>query len=125
MNINIIVLFSILIIHYIADFCLQTEYQGMNKWHSVMALCEHTFMYSAIWFFISIFYYFIDKNILIIAFAPITFVLHTSTDYFTSKISHEKYNDYHFYGFTGFWSVIGFDQILHIVQLVLTYQLLK
>lgn len=58
-----------------------------------------------------------------LVFALITFVLHTVTDYFTSRITSKFFNpvdgedpDFH----NGF-VVIGFDQVLHHLQLWFTY----
>jgi uncharacterized membrane protein len=58
------------------------------------------------------------ENLNLIWFAPITFVFHTATDYFTSRQVKRLFakQDYH----NGFvW--VGADQILHYVQLILTY----
>jgi hypothetical protein len=55
-------------------------------------------------------------------FSAVTFVGHTATDYITSRCSKKYFskNDYH----NGF-VVIGFDQILHYLQLYFTYKLLS
>jgi len=54
-------------------------------------------------------------------------VAHTITDYFTSKITSRLYAQGKF-GSTipnlGFFSMIGFDQVLHYGQLLLTFHLL-
>ena len=55
-------------------------------------------------------------------FVGITFVCHTITDYFTSRLNSKLWakGDVH-----NFFVSVGFDQVLHYVQLFLTYQLLK
>ena len=62
-----------------------------------------------------------------ITFPLITFVFHTLTDYFTSKIVSRKFANQE-YGSPipnfGAFTVIGFDQVLHYVQLFLTYHFL-
>jgi hypothetical protein len=54
-------------------------------------------------------------------FGFITFIFHTITDYFTSRLNSKlwKKGDVH-----NFFVSIGFDQVLHYVQLFLTYKLL-
>jgi len=64
----------------------------------------------------------------IFLFFPITFILHTLTDYFTSKIVKYKFNKKHYGSFIpnfGAFTIIGLDQLLHYIQLFLTYYLLK
>ena len=58
-------------------------------------------------------------------FSGITFIAHTVTDYFTSKIVSKRFENKHFGSKIpnlGAFTVIGFDQILHYVQLILTYE---
>jgi len=54
-------------------------------------------------------------------FVLITFVAHTITDYFTSRLNAKLWakGDVH-----NFFVSVGFDQVLHYVQLFVTYQLL-
>jgi hypothetical protein len=53
-----------------------------------------------------------------LCFAGITFFAHFATDYVTSRISKKFFDakDYH----NGF-VVVGFDQVLHYVQLLATF----
>lgn len=115
--INIYVLFAILIIHWIADFVLQTDQQAKNKSKDSWALMAHTSIYSLIWLIPT--YFVLSFNCF--TFVLITFIAHTITDYFTSRLNtylHKK-GDIH-----NFFVSVGFDQILHYVQLILTYKLL-
>ncbi len=104
-------IFMILLIHWLADFVLQTDWQAKNKSSNNYALLTHTGVYSLIWLVI-----------LGPMFALITLVAHTITDYFTSRLNKYLWEkgDVH-----NFFVSVGFDQILHYVQLFLTYQLLK
>jgi hypothetical protein len=111
-------IFSILLIHWVADFVFQTHNQAIGKSKNWNALLAHTSTYSLVWM--------IPAALVIgkmaIVFVGITFIAHTITDYFTSrwvKISFDK-QDFH----NGFVK-IGLDQILHYIQLFLTYYLLK
>lgn len=125
--VNIYVVFAILFIHWIADFVLQTDKQAKGKSKNWADLLSHTGTYSAVWLFASAFIIYFDGNGLshmdnayyALLFAGITFVAHTITDYFTSRLNSKLYtaNKVHY-----FFVSIGFDQILHYVQLFLTYQ---
>jgi len=128
--INVYVVLAILLIHWFADFVLQTDKEARNKSKSWKALLSHTVTYSLVWYFI-MFVISVWGNHLggpkredlgwsswMILFPVVTFVCHTITDYFTSRLNsklHAK-GDVH-----NFFVSIGFDQWLHAVQLILTY----
>lgn len=125
-----------LIVHWIADFVLQSHEQAVNKSKSIVYLLEHTVVYSAFWYFamfMAVSYktalglehlnddqwlLFVQDD-LCMKFALITLVAHTITDFVTSRIVKHFFNkkDYH----NGFL-VIGIDQILHYLQLYFTYK---
>lgn len=110
----------ILLIHWLADFCLQTDEQAKRKSVEGEYLFYHCFTYSLVWLFFSSII--LESLKLGAIFAFVTYVTHTGIDFFTSRISKpfwEK-NDTH----NGF-VVVGFDQILHYIQLFLTYNWLK
>lgn len=118
---TLIEIFSILIIHWFGDFVLQTDKQAKGKSKNWGDLLSHTFVYSGIWLpFLPIL---ISKEpINWCMFFAITFVCHTITDYFTSRLNSKLWaaGKVHW-----FFVSIGFDHILHYVQLFLTYHLLK
>lgn len=116
------IILAIITIHFCADFILQTDWQAKNKSTNWIALLRHTGSYSIVWFLICNGYSVITGNYLMVACFPvITFICHTITDYFTSRWVKKSFDkqDYH-YGFVK----IGFDQVLHYVQLFLTYYFL-
>lgn len=116
---TLIEIFSILTIHWIADFVLQTDKQAKGKSKNWSELLSHTVIYSLCWWIIAPFLpHWYDAGI----FVFITFVLHTITDYFTSRLNSKLWADgkIHY-----FFVSIGFDQILHYVQLFTAYYLLK
>lgn len=118
MELKIIIL--ILCIHWFADFVLQTDWQAKNKSSNDYALSLHVTNYSITWL---VFTWFIFNNFyLALGFSAITFFLHWCTDYFTSRINTKLWNkgEVHY-----FFVSIGFDQVLHYVQLFGTYYLLK
>ena len=121
---NLIEIFSIFIIHWIADFIFQDEKWALGKSKNWKDLLSHTFIYSFIWL---IFGLIIFNNINVLYFSLITFTLHTMTDYFTSRIVSKKFAKQE-YGSAipniCAFSWIGFDQVLHYLQLFGTYWLL-
>jgi len=147
---SLIEIFSILIIHWFADFVLQTEKEAVNKSNSFKYLISHTLSYSIVWLVIGNFYVLISAfngiiispfplNVLI--FWGVTLISHTITYYFTSRLNkklvpksvhlefvsspqegtfYPKGSKWH-----NFFVGIGFDQLLHYFQLFITYYLLK
>jgi len=121
--INVWAILGILFIHWIFDFIFQTDKDAKGKSTSIKCLLNHTFFYSLYWTIpMMALVVFHDKPFCILWFVPITFVAHTITDYFTSKLNTHLYKkgDIH-----NFFVSVGFDQWLHVVQLLLTYQILN
>ena len=122
-QLNLIEVFSIIIIHWFCDFVLQTDKQAKGKSTSNRQLTMHVLSYSTVWLIIANIYAIITNNWYMIAFfAPITFICHWITDYFTSRLNSKLWakGDVH-----NFFVSVGFDQVLHYTQLFLTYALLK
>src|SRR5258708_5717270 len=118
MSIKIWEVVSILFIHWIADFIIQTGWQANNKSKRNDALLYHTISYSLIWLLpVTYMLGFING----VYFIVITLFCHTITDYITSRINSKlwKENKIHM-----FFVSIGFDQFLHFVQLIISYKLL-
>lgn len=129
---NIYIIIAILAVHWLADFLLQTDWQAQNKSSNIKALLEHTVTYSWVWFFVVLFYLIIQYNafefykILICVFVSIyftitTFICHTITDYFTSRLNKKLWEEKKVHWF---FVSIGFDQLLHYIQLLITYKLI-
>lgn len=117
---------TIIFIHWVADFVLQTHEQAINKSSNNFYLTQHVLSYTFTWIFafalwMAIIVYGTELNgydfghtRMILWFFPITFVAHWITDYFTSRLNsylHKK-GDIH-----NFFVSVGFDQVLHYVQL--------
>ncbi len=121
--IEIFVVFVLLFTHFVGDFAIQTEWQARNKSKRWDALLYHTVTYTLIFFpAIAVMLSFTDALI----FCLVTFLTHTIIDYITSRVNavlakkaREK-DDYH-----NFFVSIGFDQMLHLLQLFATYILLS
>jgi hypothetical protein len=111
----------ILVIHWVADFLMQTEAQATNKSKDNYWLLTHVSIYSFMWLVILLGFRF--EPIGVLKFTLITFIAHFITDYFTSRWTSKLYKKGKFYGFPAFFSVIGLDQILHYIQLIVCFLL--
>jgi hypothetical protein len=133
-------IFAIIIIHWIADFIFQDEKWALGKSKNWGDLLKHTFTYSTIWYAVFLLFaingnHFNGPKLSDLGWSPymglfpiITFIFHTVTDYFTSRIVSKKFTNKQ-YGSEipnfGAFTIIGIDQVLHYIQLFLTYYLLK
>ncbi len=139
---------AIILIHYISDFVLQTNNQAIGKGKNWSDLLGHTVTYTSVWFGVGFLYLLLNFNISklefvhvgtsVILFSLITFIAHTVTDYFTSRLntkllpkreSHPLYPEYFREekgkNFHNFFVGVGGDQVLHYAQLFITYYYLK
>ncbi len=124
---NLIEIFCIILIHWFADFVLQTDKQAKGKSKNWDDLLSHTFSYGLIWMIIGSFYIMkfdlTERGIINLSlFTGITILLHTITDYFTSRLNSKLWSEGKVHNF---FVSIGFDQVLHYVQLFTTYYYLK
>jgi hypothetical protein len=104
--------------HWIADFVLQSDNMAKGKSKSFYWLTVHVYVYTLFMAFTTLF-------LVGIMFNPITWfswltlngVAHWMTDFFTSRCSSFYFTkgDYH----NGF-VVVGFDQFIHLVFLIVT-----
>lgn len=118
--ISITTVIIILAIHWFADFVLQTDKQAKGKSKNWNDLLSHTVTYSVFWL-IPILVMF-DLNIFnSILFVLITFISHTAQDYITSRINSRLHQQGRIHSF---FISVGFDQLLHFIQLLLTYHIL-
>lgn len=119
------IFFYLLTIHFLADFGLQTHEQATGKgigkpfWNKMLFF--HVGTYTLIWMvaLLGIKPVFDLTYFDILKFGVITLIAHYTTDYITSRIGKpfwEK-NDFH----NGF-VVVGFDQVLHYIQLYYTFK---
>jgi hypothetical protein len=124
---NIII---VLLVHFFADFIFQSRTMAKNKSKSIYWLTMHVLTYTAAtvlgWeLFLGLFKIPID---VIFKVLELTFVTHLLTDFVTSKASGycyikmiDKENKSDFWEFA-FWTVIGLDQFIHGLTLILTYK---
>lgn len=116
------VIIFILLLHFFADFVVQTHEDAINKSTSVKHLFSHVWEYSVFITLIMSVYAFAAGGALLLGhallFGAITFVSHFITDYFTSRANTKLWKSGNVHNF---FVGIGFDQWLHAVQLILTY----
>lgn len=131
---SLIVIFSILFGHWLADFVLQKKSKGGRRNKSLMKnilknfkdLLPHCFIYS---FILSIFVGILQFGnvfgtkgyVNILFFFFITFITHIIIDNVIININSEFLKKNQRYNFT---VSIGFDQFIHYVSLFLTIELL-
>ena len=109
--IDLYVFIYILTAHWVADFVLQTRQMAENKSKDNIALATHGTAYT------------LGMMVLTLnpMYALVNGIAHVVVDYYTSRLSSRmwKKGDVH-----SFFVVIGFDQLLHVATLAITYGLL-
>lgn len=115
---SVVLLFTMFLVHWVADFVIQTRWQAANKSTDNWALTKHIVTYTIAWVVPAAV---IFKGFNVLCFLGVTFVAHWITDYVTGRLNTGllKQNNYH-----DFFVCVGFDQILHYTQLLLTYLIL-
>ena len=100
---------TILCLHFVADFILQSNWMAQNKSKDNLALFTHVLVYSLSFMLIGFKYAIINAS------------LHFIIDYFTSRATSKLWakGEVHW-----FFVVIGLDQTLHFICLFSTYLLL-
>lgn len=128
MEINILVVLGIILIHWIADFIFQDEQWALNKSKDNFELFKHVATYTLVWIPFGLTYCLFNLDVYddwdLSAFLSITFILHYCTDWVTSRINKKLYEQKKFGSKIpnfGFFTSIGFDQVLHYIQLFCTY----
>ncbi len=97
----------VLVVHWMADFILQSDYVAKNKSKSMLVLAQHCLIYGGVMFLVFNWQY-----------ALFNALVHYIVDFFTSRLNSYLWNkkDVH-----NFFLVIGFDQLLQYVCLFTSY----
>lgn len=130
--INLTTIIIVLFTHWIGDFILQTQEEAENKSKSNKYLTDHVLTYTFIWFSVGIVWFISGPfrselfvvwkgGLSLLLFTLITFTTHWIIDYFTSRLNSKLYKkgDIH-----NLFVSIGFDQVLHYIQLFTAIYLL-
>ena len=117
----------LLVIHYLADFLCQTREMATNKSSSLKWLTYHVLTYTMVLAFsMSTFMFLTAENagdtiMMVWLFTIVNGVLHWGTDFLTSNASTHYYKQENWFGF---FAIIGLDQLIHTVTLLLTFNYL-
>lgn len=116
---NIPILLYLLLIHWIADFVLQSGYVSENKGRHFMYLCIHILQYGSILAAMSLILLLTNPTIGLInlmLWVSYNTLLHLIIDFVTSKLTthYRKYQKTH-----AFFVILGFDQFLHQVSILI------
>lgn len=118
--IDVSIVLSFLISHWVSDFILQTHWQASNKSKNWLALSSHVATYTVSMGLILTILVLIPFQLDILLFATwvgLNGVLHFITDAITSRISSKLFaKDWH-----NFFVVVGLDQLIHYVTLIVTF----
>lgn len=114
---SLILVLSVVIAHFFADFIFQDEKWATTKRKSLKSLLKHTVTYSVILTGLLLGVLWIPP-LYILYFFLINFATHTIIDFFTSKVVGQRFDD-KYYGSSipnfGAFSIIGLDQVLHYI----------
>ena len=117
-----ITILYLLLVHWVADFVLQTNQMALNKSKSNYYLGMHVTIYTlttivAWWVMLLVVGIYSITSLTYILAASAIFGMHFITDYITSRISGKYYKAQKNHEF---FVTIGFDQWLHYVCLLYT-----
>lgn len=121
----------IILIHWIADFLLQTQDMATKKSTSIYWLSKHIFAYILGTIPTALMVWIVSHSLMYaLLWLIINGILHWITDYYTSRWTSKLYVNQQFYApnkyikffnFPAFFSVIGLDQVIHYSCLFITY----
>ncbi len=123
-SINLFHICIICISHFIGDFVLQTRKQALNKSSNWRHLTSHVFTYSL--FLLAVLgFVFWDNIYATFSYVFFNYGCHFFTDAITSRWSSKFYKQAQSINdsdpMRDFWLVIGFDQLIHHLTLILSY----
>jgi len=114
---SLIIVLSVIIAHFFADFVFQAEVWAIGKRKSFKLLLQHTITYSVVLTTLLLGILWINP-LYILYFFIFNFIAHTTIDYFTSKLVGQRFEDKHLGSpipNLGAFSMIGLDQVLHYI----------
>lgn len=114
----------ILVIHWVGDFICQPRYIADQKSNSLRLLAAHVAIYTVVWL-IALACTFAISPIpnaaqVVIQVSFWIYLSHFATDLITSKITTYFYEKDNYYMF---FNSIGFDQILHYIQIAIIFDI--
>jgi len=107
---NIYLVIVVLILHFISDFLFQTDKMAKDKSSSNLMLTKHVLVYGIMF-----------VCLLGPIYALVNCGLHWITDYFSSRVTKKLWQEQRVHDF---FVVIGLDQLIHTICLVVTIPLI-
>lgn len=101
---------SVIAVHWIADFVLQTDWQAKNKSSNNIALLLHVTTYSICLTFFAVYITINNQEFMWKEWVIANAVLHFITDYITSRINTYLWSKGRVHDF---FVSVGFDQVIH------------
>ena len=114
---NIYIVMLMLILHWIGDFLFQTRQMADNKSSSLYWLTSHVLWYCVAF---TPMFFIIGEGTAYIEFMVLLFSTHWITDLITSKITTLCWKKQKI---KLFFTVIGFDQLIHALTLLYLYKI--
>ncbi len=118
-----IIVLSIFIVHFLADFVFQSSKMATGKSKSLKWLSIHVGVYALVslisFYVISIHF---SNNLYAFYWWGINVAMHFMVDFFTSKITSKYWEEKNM---RFFFVMIGFDQLLHNVCLISSFLLIQ
>jgi hypothetical protein len=112
----------ILLVHWVADFLLQTRHMATRKSESNYYLSLHVTIYSFTTIMLWVLFFLIIgthmTTFTVFLSLAVTFTTHWLTDYVTSRQTSKFYKAENY---KGFFDTVGLDQWIHALTLFLTY----
>lgn len=106
----------VLVAHWVADFICQTRWMADNKSKSWSALTQHVGVYGVVMLGVATF---ILPSPPLVAWWAINVVAHFVTDAVTSRITSRLAARRSWYWF---FAVVGLDQLIHTLTLILAWE---
>lgn len=122
-------LIALAILHWLGDFVLQSRWMADNKSKRWDALFSHVATYAIVlWFGLCLYSIFaliaMDLDIIedtLFWYVVINAALHAATDFFTSRATSRLYKQNRIHAF---FVIVGLDQMIHGLTLLLTLPIL-
>lgn len=111
-----------IIAHFVADFVLQNDWMAAGKSKEWTPLIVHCFVYTLTIGVMTALLF--PHPLLWIIFLGIIFALHVAVDYNTSRLGTILFKSGEKDSRHWFFVVVGFDQVLHYVSLLVAYKFL-
>lgn len=114
---SLIIVLSVIIAHFFADFVCQAEKWAIGKRKSFKLLLQHTTTYTVVLTTLLLGVLWINP-LHILYFFVFNFFAHTFVDYYTSKVVGQRFDDKHLGSpipNLGAFTIIGLDQVIHYI----------